>query len=343
MAENCFLARPARNRKCGSGKIEKFQAGSGSSMLGAFTLVELLVVIAIIGILAAVLLPVLQRAEVKAQQIECENNLNQLMRAVFIYATDNGGLYPPNPDWEGYPCWVAGNMNGGTLGGYPGVDATNSLLLVDPRYSCIADIVKVPKVYRCPADQSTWSTSGTPGMHETPRVRTYSMSQAVGPEPNGEVVDGTHVAGNWLTDHTTEGNGNNGNPPGSFPWRVFTKDSQILGMSPSDLFVLIEEHPNSINDGAFAVAMPAAARNTYFIDIPGKIHGGTSCAFSFADGHAEIHRWLQPGVIPPMVWAADTVPNAGNSQHAVPFDPDVLWLAHHTSCVAPGGQVPYQP
>jgi prepilin-type N-terminal cleavage/methylation domain-containing protein/prepilin-type processing-associated H-X9-DG protein len=297
----------------------------------AFTLIELLVVIAIIGILAAVLLPVLEQAEARAQQIECENNLSQLTKGFLVYCGDNSGLFPPNPDWEGSPEWVAGSMSGGNIGNpYTGIDATNTELLVDPKFSCIADIIKNPKIYRCPADRSTWSTSGSAGQHEANRVRTYSMSQAVGPEPNGAVVDGSHICGNWLSRP-----GNN-SAPGGFPWRVFIKDSQIIGMSPSDLFVLVEEHPNSINDAAFAVQIPLNPRATYFVDVPGKIHGGTSCAFSFADGHAELHRWLQPGVIPDIVWAADTEGGIGNQLRSVPGDPDVLWLAHHTSCLAEG-------
>jgi prepilin-type N-terminal cleavage/methylation domain-containing protein/prepilin-type processing-associated H-X9-DG protein len=302
-----------------------------------FTLIELLVVIAIIGILAAMILPVLQQAEARAQQIQCENNLSQLTKGFLIYCSDNGGLFPPNPDWEGSPEWVAGSMNGGVIGSpYSGVDATNSDLLVDPHFSCIADIIKNPAIYRCPADRSTWSTTSSPGQHEANRVRTYSMSQAVGPEPNGADVDGGHIAGHWLSS-------GNGTTPG-FPWKVFIKDSQIQGMSPSDLFVLLEEHPNSINDAAFAVEMPVNAVQTVFIDVPGKIHGGTSCAFSFADGHAELHPWLQPGVIPDIIWAADTTGNIGNNAHSVPRDPDVLWLARHTSCLAAGApKTTYQP
>ena len=338
------IVMSVRDRRFRSGNVENRHAGSKRSTAGAFTLIELLVVIAIIAILAAMLLPVLQHAEERAQEIQCENNLSQLTKGFLIYCADNAGLFPPNPDYEASPCWVAGNMNGGTLPGTVygagSLDATNSALLVDSRYSCMADIVKNPAVYKCPADQSTWSTGGGTGRNEKARVRSYSMSQSVGPNESGTIDPtpaGGHYVGQWLST-------GNQSAPGGYPWKVFTKDSQIIGMSPSDLFVLVDEHPNSINDASFAVQIPINFQQTYFIDVPGKTHGGTSCGFSFADGHAEIHAWRRPGVIPNIVWAADTENNLGGQTHSVPQDPDVLWLAHHASCLASGANPKtYQP
>ena len=64
----------------------------------AFTLLELLVVIAIIGILAAMLMPVLSRAKLPAQGSLCLNNGKQLMIALHLYASDNNDFFPHNPD-----------------------------------------------------------------------------------------------------------------------------------------------------------------------------------------------------------------------------------------------------
>ena len=69
----------------------------------AFTLIELLVVIAIIGILAAMLLPVLGRAKETARRISCLNNLTQLSLAAKMYVGDNQDAYPPRNENDRWP------------------------------------------------------------------------------------------------------------------------------------------------------------------------------------------------------------------------------------------------
>ena len=79
----------------------------------AFTLVELLVVISIVSLLAALLLPSLQRAKGKVRIIECQNNLRQLHVGCIAFAGENNGFLPAVD--------TAGTVTGGP-GGLTGVD-----------------------------------------------------------------------------------------------------------------------------------------------------------------------------------------------------------------------------
>ena len=157
------------------------------------------------------------------------------------------------------------------------------------------------------------------------------MNQAVGPNSNGQAVDGGHITGHWLPSQ-----------PAGGPWRIYLKESDMTFPGPADLWVFIDEHPNGINDAGFAVQMPQNPSATYFIDVPAAYHNN-ACAFSFADGHSEIHKWLDPQVIPGVVWAADSpgAPSMGNAQLSVANDPDVLWLAHRTTAPIAGANVFY--
>src|SRR5690242_14555441 len=75
----------------------------------AFTLIELLVVIAIVGIIAALLLPVLSKAHKQAASTTDINNFKQIMLVLHAYASDNGDVLPP-------PNWDNGGLNGTNTG-----------------------------------------------------------------------------------------------------------------------------------------------------------------------------------------------------------------------------------
>ena len=85
-------------------------------------------------------------------------------------------------------------------------------------------------------------------------------------------------------------------------YRVFWKLSDINPMGHSQAYVFIDEHPDSLNFGDFAVTMndgvPPA--RIYIIDYPASHHNGAG-GLSFADGHAEIHKWLDPRTKPPVL------------------------------------------
>jgi prepilin-type processing-associated H-X9-DG protein len=141
-------------------------------------LIELLVVIAIIGILAALLLPVLSGAKVRSQRVQCIGNLKQLQTGWHLYLGDHNDAMPPNV-WDGVRgagagsasgSWVVGNANDAS----PTNIQSGVLWTYNPALG----------VYRCPVDKSVASD------HNTPRLRSYSLlnylgaSQDTSPSPS---------------------------------------------------------------------------------------------------------------------------------------------------------------
>jgi len=92
---------------------------------------------------------------------------------------------------------------------------------------------------------------------------------------------------------------------------------------------------DSINDGSFAVQMPSSPAATVWVDIPAKAHNN-ACGFSFADGHSEIHKWLQPGNIDNVDY---TTKAKDPTAHL--YDPDITWVARHTSLRSDGKPLSY--
>jgi prepilin-type N-terminal cleavage/methylation domain-containing protein/prepilin-type processing-associated H-X9-DG protein len=282
-----------------------------SLSFSAFTLIELLVVIAIIAILASLLLPAFSKAKAKAQGIGCLNNLKQMTLAWTMYAHDQDDAVPLNlgaaaqADWE---SWARGNM---TLDNPPPgspflpTDSTNRLYL---ERSPLVPHGASSGLWRCSSDKSTRTFGGI----KYPRVRSISLNVGLGYyHPTRDLYQPPWVP-DWTMKHPVK------------------RMADIRNPGPANCFVLLDEREDSIHESKFVVhtdgLLPANPAAYKLVAYPASYHNGAG-NLSFADGHAESHKWIDPRTRPPLVRDHDLPMDVFMVNGlASPGNRDVQWL-----------------
>ena len=164
--------------------------------------------------------------------------------------------------------------------------------MLDPKYGALGPYAQSAGVYKCIASKVT-AKEGTTAY---PVVRTVSMSV-------------------WMGYRTEPWN------PGFW---TFHKTGDLQAFSPTDALVFVDERDDSIDDGEFALDMVA----NQIVNFPAAYHGGSG-GVTFADGHAEIHRWRSRELQAPQEIGAQRTKYQFTSVSAT--NVDLVWMRAHAT------------
>jgi prepilin-type N-terminal cleavage/methylation domain-containing protein/prepilin-type processing-associated H-X9-DG protein len=263
-----------------------------------FTLIELLVVIAMIGLLLALLIPVLRNAREQGHRAVCLSNLKQLTLAWTAYATEydgkivNGKATNMRKKGSGQHVIV---FSEGWLGPAFTFPKSRSELIEDPNKGALWPWIKDVDVYCCPR--------GRKG-----HAATYSTVVSV----NGDPVEGTYMpnTGNWeLTEL--------GKRIGSTVLKL-TRLTDIISPGASQRAVFIDFGQTPVGNDFYVHYLYPRWR----WHSPPPIHHQNSVTISMADGHAEYWKWKGRETIdlPRMLYSTQSNPNLSSEWLAGPED-----------------------
>jgi prepilin-type processing-associated H-X9-DG protein len=272
--------------------LSRERQGTRTRCLPGFSLVELCTVLAVSGLLLLTVVPALTRTRPGSEAARCMNNARRLVVAWQMYAHDNGdrivvSLHGGSANDPQYGInWASGWLDWTTS-----TDNTNAALILTPKYGRLAAYLKAtPDVFQCPADRYISAAQTARGWVR--RARSSSINVGLG-QGNGE-------SGPWDT-----------------LYRHIVNTSELQYPTPAETWVFMDEHPDSINDGA-----AFSPYRTSWVDLPATYHNGGG-GFAFADGHSEIHKWTGS------LLRARGVGFLFRPIAAVAGDPDIHWMSYH--------------
>lgn len=266
---------------------------SQKSGSAAFTFTELLVVIAVLAILMLVLAPAFASVKPNSKLMQCLDGKRQLALAWQMYASDNSDRLMTINSWVG-----------GIVDWSSSPQNTNTVFLTDPGDALMGAYNSSAAVFKCPSDY--YRNAANPGR----RIRSVSM--------NSGLTGVLTVEGGGVQHHN---------------YFSAKKLSDLARPGPAMVYVFLDEHADSINDGQFTFNPGYAQGLEQWRDLPASYHDG-ACGMSFADGHAEMHAWQEKSginkTIYPVLLQTYGIPSSSPwGSHILGISRDYEWLDEH--------------